>query len=463
MSNILFINPPSDTKVIRDAHRCGRKSAEGMVWCQTNLAQLASMVYKILTPTVYDCIGMGMNYGELTLKIYEKNPKYVVFQVIPATLSEDMKVAEIAKRTGAKTIAIGAHAVSMPEEILCKYPEVDYVIHGEVEWALKELIEVLESTATPARLYYIRGIAFRDGVKVIKNEDRNFGNLDELDIPFYHHLPMKAYNMPFYGRYVFIIAGRGCPYSCIFCREKLVFKNVVRMKDPQFILDEINTLRAHNVDIYMFHAGDFTADREWVFKLCLKIKRARIKWGCNTHLRTIDKEMAEAMRDAGCVMIAPGIESGSEKVLSKCGKQINRDIIISQVNMLANTGIDVWGYFIIGLPGETVETIDETINLACALPLKIAHFGIATPYYGTEFHEMCVENKWLTATKWEDYDQNQGIAIEYPNLSKEDIRRGLRKAYLRFYGRPRKIAMLLSRTTHMSLSEIIKTARSVLA
>lgn len=435
MNSIFFINPPSPDKVpvIRDAYRSGRRSKEGMIWPQTTLAQLAAMVDDVVKPFIFDCIGQGIGYKKLERLIKKYQPKYVVFEVIPATLTNDLKTAEIAKKYGAITIAIGAHAVSAPKQLLEECYWLDYVIPNEADVTLREFVYTVENKKDIP----IKGLMSRRGY----TGDRQFTDLDLLPIPRYDLLP--KYVMPFFGRFMFVIAGRGCPFDCIFCRERLVFKRTVRMRRSLLLAEEVRRLKRQGIKNIMFHAGDFTANKKWVMDFCKVITPLKVRWACNTHIKTIDEEMAIAMKQAGCWMVAPGIESGSDEVLDFIHKETDVKTIYDKVTMLHEVGLKVWGYFMLGFPIEDEKMLQRTIDFACMLPLDIAHFGMATPYYGTKFYDMCVKNDWLAVTKWEDYDQNSSASVEYPNLSGDTIKQYIRKAYKQFYLRKPYIKRLL--------------------
>ncbi len=161
---------------------------------------------------------------------------------------------------------------------------------------------------------------------VIVNEGRPFiQNLDDLPMPAHDLLPLKKYRMPFFGQYTFIVAGRGCPYKCIFCRQNVMWKSVVRMRSSDSILREIKYLLALRINNIMLQADTFTVDKKMVKDLCKKIieENLKFKWACNTHIATIDQEMVNLMKKSGCWMIAPGIESCTNSVLENIGKKNN--------------------------------------------------------------------------------------------------------------------------------------------
>lgn len=440
MSKILFINPPSpDGHIyIRDVNRHGRRSNERMIWPQTNLAQLAAMVEEHFETKIYDCIADWISWDELRNIIEMERPKYVVIEIISSTLSNDLKVAKLAKRAGAITIGVGPHVTELPEETLRMSPELDFNMRGEMEITIQELINCCENGNSGFE--NIKGIAYRNGDNIVLTEERPFiEDLDSLPIPAYHLLPLHKYYRPFLGKYVFIVTSRGCPYPCTFCRQIVMFKGKFRQKSPERVIEEIKALKKYGITNYLLHADTFTVNKKWVLKLCELIQKENlnIRWACNTHIKSIDREMARAMKKAGCWMIAPGIESGSQEILDNIKKKITIEQIRKTVKMLHEEGLEIWAYFVFGFPGETEETIKQTISFVKELPIDIAHFGIGAPYPGTEFYRICKENEWLKAEKWEDYDQNYSAIVEYPHLSSKEISGALRKAYIGFYFRPR--------------------------
>jgi radical SAM superfamily enzyme YgiQ (UPF0313 family) len=149
------------------------------------------------------------------------------------------------------------------------------------------------------------------------------------------------------------------------------------------------------------------------------------------------------MKKAGCWMIAYGIESGSDMILKRSKKKATVKQAIDTLKWTKDVGIRAYGYFIIGLPGETRKTIRETINFAKKNPLTFAIFHVASPYPGTEFYEECKNNNWLTFSKWEEIDQGGESPINYPQLSSKEIMNGIKRAYREFYLRPSAVFNVL--------------------
>ena len=442
MSKVLFINPPSpDGSIyIRDVNRHGRRSNERMIWPQTNLASLAAMVEKDYETKIFDCIADWISWERFEKIIEREKPNYVVIEIISSTLSNDLRVAKIAKAVGAITIGVGPHVTELPEETLNGCPDLDFVMLGEMELTTRELIDCCEKGS--ADFPQVKGIAYRNDARIVVTDERPFvEDMDSLPIPAYHLLPLHKYRRPFLGKYVFIVTSRGCPYPCIFCRQIIMFQGKFRQKSPHRVVEEIKILKKYGITNYLLHADTFTVNKKWVLQLCELIQenKLKIRWACNTHISSIDREMTQAMKKAGCWMIAPGVESGAQEILDNIKKGITVTQIRDTLHMLHEEGLEIWAYFVFGFPGETKETLKQSIRFAKELPIDIAHFGIGTPYPGTEFYRMCEEHGWLKSRKWEDYDQNYSAIVEYPNLSSEEIAEALRKAYISFYFRPKQI------------------------
>jgi len=443
--DVLIVNPPSpDGEIyIRDICRAGRASREGMIWPQTSLAFIAGAVEKDFSVDVVDCIGEKMSWPRFEELLRAKHPRYLITYLISSIIYNDLRVAELAKELGATTIAIGPHVSIMPESV-GDFPSVDYIIRGEVEETIVELLSELEAGRTPTD---VKGIAYRgeDGV-VITPERPLMQDLGELPRPRQDLLPLMNYRMPMIdGPFTMVTTSRGCPYPCIYCRKMALWGNRVRLRPVDDIMDELIWLHELGVDNVVFLADLFTVNRKQVIELCRRIIEARLplKWQCNSRVDHVDAEILSWMKRAGCWQIAFGLESGSQAILDQAKKGITVGQIEAAINMVDRFGIKAWGYFIIGLPGETKETIRQTIDLAKRLPLNLALFHVAVPYPGTEFNDLAREHGWLLSERWEDLDMNYSAIVQYPELTSEEIDKATKRAFFEWYLRPAPVMRLL--------------------
>ncbi len=491
---VMLVNPPApDGGIwIRSQHRVGRRSRENMIWPQVSLAQMAAILLPDYTVEVVDCIATRMSWPEFEKLLEQKRPKYYLTQVTAPTLRNDMYGVFLAKALGAKTIAFGTHVTPLTLETMRPFPALDFVLRGEPEMTLRELLDTLEGRtpsdprvakmlaetrlqATGDRLQVdgpqlstgnlgqIAGLAWRDRGEIVINPDRPFiPNLDDLPIPRHELLPLDKQRMPMIkGPFTFIVTSRGCPAGCKFCIKHVSYQNSVRIRSPHLILEELQYLAKlgiHNVHMY---ADLFTVNREQVVGLCRLIIESglKVRWTCNSRVDYVDEEMLQLMGKAGCWYISWGIESANEQILKRTRKGYRKEQAIKALTWAKRAGINNWGYFIIGLPGETEETIRETIEYAKSLPLDIALFHIAAPYPGTPFFYEVVQNNWFRpGTNWEEVDMDQSTVLDYPGLTAEQLEYWQRRATREWSFRPRPILTFLK---GMNSWEGFKSAVSV--
>ncbi len=496
--DILFVNPPAPDRGIwiRSQHRVGRRSREGMIWPQVGLAQMAAL-FPDYDVDVIDAIPHRMTWERFERRLWERRPRYYVTQVTAPTLQNDMYGVFLAKSLGATTIAFGTHVTPMPRATLEAYPALDYVLRGEPELTLRELIDTLRRTmdgeqgATDRGAWWpdmdegfarrlhtlftdadpdwrpawthedtqhathnthyasrfthyvsrIKGLAWRQDGEVVINDDRPFiADLDDLPLPRHDLLPLETHRAPLVGGpYAFVVTSRGCPGECRFCIKHVSYDGAVRFRSPEDVLEEIEQLVALGVrDIHMY-ADLFTLNREHVMGICEGIleRDLDIRWTCNSRVDFVDRPMLQTMATSGCWMISWGIESGDETMLRRMHKGVTTDQVERALRWSKEAGIMNWGYFIIGLPGETEASIRTTIDFAKRLPLDLALFHIAAPHPGTPFFFEVVENGWFRpGTQWEQVDMDRSTVLDYPQLSAEDLERWARRAFREWALRP---------------------------
>lgn len=468
MVDIMLVNPPTpDGELwIRTQHRVGRKTRENMVWPQVSLAQMAAMLHPAFTVKVVDANAERMSWPEFAEILDEYKPKYYMTQVTAPTLENDMYGCFLAKARGAKTIAFGTHVTPIPKETLRPYPALDYVIVGEPDLTIRDLLDNLEDRIklrspeilnlfekhdpqyTPALqedgtldMHRIKGIAWRNKDEVVLNLTRPFiPDLDDMPIPMHELLPLQSYRMPLIkGPFTFIVTSRGCPAGCTYCIKHVSYQFSTRLRSPKLIMEELWELKRQGIHNIHMYADLFTVNRDQVIELCnLMIEeKINIKWTCNSRVDYVDEEMLQLMGKAGNWLISWGIESGNEQILRKARKGAYPDKAARALQWARNAGIKNWGYFIIGLPGETEETIQDTIKFSKKLPLDIALFHVAAPYPGTPFFFEVVKNGWFRAgTKWEQVDMDKGTVLDYPELTAEQLLYWQKRAFREWAFRP---------------------------
>ena len=496
--DILLVNPPTPDQAIwiRSQHRVGRRSRENMIWPQMELAQMAAMLMPDYTVEIIDANALRMSWPDFEARLKELRPRFYLTQVTAPTLTNDMYGAFLARSLGAITIGFGTHVTPMPRETLDQFPALDFVLRGEPELTLRELMDTImaanglwkvengnllradgkpadesghlaymmkdadpmwtpvwsiTSTTEPQpddrmkltadQLSAIRGLAWRQGADIRVNWDRPFiRNLDDLPIPAHHMLPFDKYRIPAVkGAYTFIVTSRGCTAGCKYCIKHVSYQYSIRIRTPENIMQELHVLKNLGIKHVHMYADLFTVNREQVMKLCQLMieENLGLTWTCNSRVDYVDEEMLQLMGKSGCTYISWGIESANEQILKRAAKGYRLEQAPRALKWAHAAGIKNWGYFIIGLPGETPETIQQTIKFAKGLPLDIALFHVAAPYPGTPFFFEVLENDWFRpGTQWEQVDMDKSTVLDYQGMTAEELERWQKKAFREWAFRP---------------------------
>jgi radical SAM superfamily enzyme YgiQ (UPF0313 family) len=317
-------------------------------------------------------------------------------------------------------------------------------VRREGEQTLLELVEKLESHSS---LNGVLGITYRDGDRTVRNEDRSFiQDLDSLPFPAHHLLPLE--NLKHNGKILVpLVSSRGCVYWCDFCSTVRMFGRGYRVRSPKRVVDEMEMLHnKYGESQFTFYDDAFTINRKNTLELCADIKARglNVEWDCETRVDAVDKELLEKMHDAGCITVWFGVESGSEKILGKMHKKINREQVKEAFKTAQKVGLMTIASAVIGFPGETEETAWETVNFINSLNPDDIGCYIATPYPGTPMYEEVVKNGWLRVTDFNKYD-TATPTFETPDLSMEKIREIKYKAHQKFYLRPSYVFKMMRR------------------
>jgi radical SAM superfamily enzyme YgiQ (UPF0313 family) len=490
--DILLVNPPTPDGGlwIRTQHRVGRRTRENMVWPQVSLAQMAAMLHPVYTFKIIDANAERMSWAEFEQLLDRYKPKYYLTQVTAPTLQNDMYGCFLAKARGAKTIAFGTHVTPMPRETLKPYPALDFVLVGEPDLTIRDLLDHFENkfdqrdahitrvfaehdpTYRPSLtidgrvdLSGIKGMAWRnaEGEPVVNATRPFIKSLDDLPMPLHEHLPLMKYRMPLInGPFTFIVTSRGCTAGCIYCIKHVSYQYSVRLRSPRLLVDEIKYLKSLGIKHIHMYADLFTVSRDQVMEMCKLLidEKVGVTWTSNSRVDYVDEEMLLQMGKAGCTLISWGIESGSEQVLKHARKGAYPDKAQRALTWAKAAGIMNWGYFIIGLPTETEATIRQTIDFAKKLPLDIALFHVAAPYPGTPFFFEVVKNNWFRhGTRWEQVDMDKGTVLDYPGLPAERLLYWQKRAFREWAFRPGPIMTYLKML--LSDASTLKTALDV--
>lgn len=437
----LIINPPCEFGLDRNG-RWPARVRGGTIIEPLFLAYAAAVLEKDgLDIELIDCPPLRISRQELLKRINDK-VGFLVVQTAALSLKEDMETVRQIKNKfpEIKTILVGPHVTVLDREIMQEQDFIDFIARGEYDYIIRDLVKALIEGKDPIN---VAGITFRKNKGIIQNPARpHIENLDELPFPARHFLPMERYFEPvFKSRRTFrIFSSRGCPSRCIFCLwPQTMFGRKVRLRNPKKVVDEIECLiEVHQAKGILFDDDTFTVSQNHVKGICDEILKRKIKipWSCLGRVDNINEEILEKMKAAGCTMIRYGIESACQEILDRAKKGITVERIVKTVELTKKFGIETYADYLLGLPGETKETLEKTINFALKLDTDYAQFPIVIPYPGTELYQEAVNRGWLKFNDWADFEASKTSVLEYPDLKAADIAEMAKKAYRRFYLRP---------------------------
>jgi radical SAM superfamily enzyme YgiQ (UPF0313 family) len=408
----------------------------GLVYIAACLKR-ADFEVEILDPTFE-----GLKYAENRLK----KTDYDMLGVSCYTMNynKGLRFAGIAKRMNPNCVIVfgGVHPTILADEVISE-KFVDIVCVGEGEETMVELSIAIKKGQP---LSNIRGIIYRENGKIVRNPPRPLRvNLDDIPFPCRELLPIRKYLNAQIGRAAWtveqpatsILATRGCPFHCTFCSSHLIFGRRVRYRSPSNVVDEIVDLVAnYRIKGLSFIDDTFTLRREFVSEICKEIRnrRLRIEWACNARPDTVTKEMLKEMKEAGCVVVAYGVESGNQKILDAILKKgITLEEVRNAFRITSEVGIKTDAYFMIGTPGETIDDIEETINFAKNLRPDAVNFSLTIPMPKTELFELAKKEGNIIASSWDEYDYTGKPIFISNKFDSVTVRKLFRKAKISFY------------------------------
>jgi radical SAM superfamily enzyme YgiQ (UPF0313 family) len=321
------------------------------------------------------------------------HPKVVGLSSYTTNFPINLEIAENIKRFNPEIHVVfgGPHPSALPEHVI-KHDAIDSVCVGEGELTMIGLCRAIEGDIPWEK---VNGLWWKKNGEVVINAPRKtVKNLDDFPFPARDKIPMEKYFYGFWGRNCsLIMAGRGCPFNCVFCAAHGVFQDT-RFRSPARVVDEMeHVIRNYGRTAFMFNDDTFTLKDKWVSAFLDELEKRKLDviWKCFSRVNRVSRPMLERMYKNGCRALLFGIESGSEDMLKKIHKHIDKDGVRDAVKWSTEIGIETNGNFILGFPWDTRETMRETIEFALELPLTRTMFNIATPYPKTGLWDWALE------------------------------------------------------------------------
>jgi anaerobic magnesium-protoporphyrin IX monomethyl ester cyclase len=444
---VLVANPPGPgpgygaRSDVRWPHKRSDKYIEYPIYLSYAVAVLDEAGFDV---AFIDAIMDELDIDEFAQKVADYAPDLALIETSTPSIDFDLATAEAIKHFSPGTFValLGSHVTYFDQQTVADNPSVDAVVRGEFEYVGADLARALQAKAD---LSSVLGITYRDaGGDVRRNPDRPlFEPLDQMPFPARHIVKGEGYRAGIYsgGHPTAMVSSRGCPYRCTFCLwPDVLYGHKFRARSAQNVVDEIEeAVRTYGHDEIYFDDDTFTIDRQRVMDITRMIVERgleqEVEWIAQCRVDTIDREMLEAMKAANCGYILFGVESGSPKMLKAMRKGITLDKVRRAFELTREVGIKTQAFFLFGMPGETQETIRESIEFAKEINASSTQFAIAIPHPGTVLYEECLANGWLTSEDWADFTAETAL-IETPWLSAKEVEEARIRAYRQYYYRP---------------------------
>ena len=435
MKQTLYLSPPSFDGF--DGGAGARYQARREVtsyWFPTWLAQPAAM-----TPhsRLLDCPPHNIDLAQCLA--IAKDFGHVIINTSTPSLKNDCKVAEAIKAQKPDTQIgfVGAHTMVLPTETLKASPAIDWVGRKEFDFTCKEVAEGREFSS-------IAGLSYksRDG-KIRHNSEREIiQDMDALpwvaDV-YKRDLQIEKYFIGYLQHpYISMYTGRGCPAQCSFCLwPQTIGGHKYRVRSPQNVANEMAHMKRlfPQVREFFFDDDTFTANLPRAREIAKALGKLGVTWSCNSRAN-LDYDTIKLFKDNGLRLFLVGYESGNDEILKHIKKGVTTDEMRAFTKACHRTGVVIHGTFILGLPVETKQTIEQTINFAKELDVFSLQVSLAAPYPGTELYEQAKLNGWFVKQAKTDLVEASGLqqsTLEYPDATKEEIFEAVDRFYRSYY------------------------------
>lgn len=446
---VLVANPPwpgpgyGARSDVRWPHKRSDKYIEYPIYLAYTVAVVEQAGFDV---AFLDAVMDELGIEEFAQAVSDFSPRLVLLETSTPSIEFDLETAAAVKAhaPGAFVTLLGSHVTYFDRQTVADHPAVDAVIRGEFEYTAADLARALDNGSNLAN---VLGLTYRDADGAVRrNPDRPlFEPLDEMPFPA-RHIVQGDYRAGIYsgGKPTAMVSSRGCPYRCTFCLwPDSMYGHKFRARSAQNVVDEIEqAVRTYDHDEIYFDDDTFTVDRRRILDICRLIQERglekEVEWIAQCRVDTVDRQVLEAMKAANCGYLLFGVESGSPEMLKKMRKGITLDQVRAAFKLAKEVGIKTQAFFLFGIPGETQETIRQTIEFAKELNASSTQFAIAIPHPGTALYEECKANGWLTGERWADYTAEASL-IETPWLSAQEVEQARIRAYREYYYRPRFI------------------------
>ncbi|MCE5215130.1 MAG: B12-binding domain-containing radical SAM protein [Methanobacterium sp.] len=445
---VLMINPPYSSSKYRFI---------GLVAPPLGIAYIAAVLEADgVEVKIIDAPALELDYETIQKEVINFSPDIVAITSVTPTLNSALKVAQMSKEAhpGCLIILGGYHPTFTYQELL-KNDFIDLIVRGEGEYTMLELVQSLQKREDLKR---VKGIATKDFITPPRPV---IDDLDSIPFPARHLLPMKDYKIMNMKLPVgTLISGRGCPYQCSFCASSAMHGQKLRLRSSGSVVDEMEHLvNDHKAEMLAFMDDTFCLNKKRINQICDEIKERKFDnyWGCTARVDTISEELLKKMKDAGCITLFLGVESADQQSLNELNKNITISKIKKTFELTKKLGVRTIASVVLGMPGDTRKSIENTIRFVKKLEPNYAVFSLATPYPGTDFYMKSKDDRLIKTTDWSKFNLLSPV-IETVDCSLDELKKLQKRAFKEFYARP----IYLLKQSWMDGPIIFKTALTIL-
>jgi len=438
MLKILFTTPPLSLE-----KRYGSLAGGGSSSPSLGILMLAAVARQQgFECSVIDASALNLSEPELLYHIEKLTPDIIGISSTTLAIGNANSLAEAVKRLFPDVVIIagGPHVTAAPRDTMTRFPALDIAVVGEGEATIAELLLALQNGSD---LSSVSGIICRSGSDLIDTGRRPLiASLDSLPFPAWELLegfperylpaPFKVKSLPA----ATLVSSRGCPNSCIFC-DRSVFGSSGHAHSAEYIVKQVTELHLrYGIREFSFEDDTFITFKKRLVSICEQLISLKlgITWTCLGRVNHVSAENLDLMRRAGCWQISFGIESGCQDILNLVNKGISLDQVRHAVRLSRKAGIKTKGFFIIGHPGETENTLSMTQKFALELPLNDISVSLMTPFPGSELYERAAEFGTFDSN-WENMSLLNAVFVPH-GLTREHLERAQKEMIKRFYFRP---------------------------
>jgi hopanoid biosynthesis associated radical SAM protein HpnJ len=433
----LFLNPPAYEDF--DGGAGSRYQATREVWSFWYPTWLCYPAGLIPNSRVLDAPPEHLNQAQVVAIAQEYD--FVVVHTSTPSFRLDVRTAQMIKDANPKCLIafVGGHVTVEADTSLRSSPAIDLIARKEFDYALRDVAMGKDWSAIP-------GLSYRRNGTIAHNPDPVPLTTEALDgLPFvtqiYHRdLDYRKYNSPYCQYpYVSLYTGRGCPARCTFCLwPQVTTGHSYRTRSPQNVFEEVKDVKRLFPEMkeLFFDDDTFTADPARAARLAHMFKPLGLCWSTNARAN-VDRETLRMLKEGGLRLFVVGYESGNEQILKNIKKGVSLERARRFTNDCHDLGILIHGTFIVGLPGETLRTIEESIRFAREMNPETIQVSLASPYPGTHFYEYVKENNFLVQDIYNDEAGYQRCTVSYPDASAEEIFDAVERFYRKYYFRPK--------------------------